>query len=167
MAAGWVSGLLVLSVLLDSAGRLLHGSWVQYLSPFYYYNLNRPLIPSFPNQPLAAVLLASLAVLCAGASLLLFARRDIGGVAFSRLGQQEGGNHYAVSSLRQAERALSTRSVSLQTLHRDGWSAFWWGLGIVFGCVYCLVIALATQQAFYQLTQKTSLAATPLFRHAH
>jgi polyether ionophore transport system permease protein len=157
VAAGWVSGLLVLSVLLDSGGRLLHGSWVQYLSPFYYYNLNRPLIPSFPDQPLAAVLLASLAVLCAGASLLLFARRDIGGVAFSRLGQQEGGNHYAASSLRQAERALSTRSVSLQTLHRDGWSAFWWGLGIVFGCIYCLLIALATQQAFYQLTQKSPL----------
>jgi ABC-2 type transport system permease protein len=66
VSAGWVSGLLLLSVLLDSTGRLLNGSWVQYLSPLYYYNLNRPLIPSFPDQPLAAVFLASLAVLCAG-----------------------------------------------------------------------------------------------------
>ena len=87
VSAGWVSGLLLLSVLLDSTGRLLNGSWVQYLSPFYYYNLNRPLIPSFPDQPLAAVLLASLAVLFAGVSLLLFARRDIGGLAFSWLAQ--------------------------------------------------------------------------------
>ena len=109
---------------------------------------------------LAAVLLASLALLCVGASLLLFARRDIGGVAFSWLGQQEGGNHYAASSLRQAERALSTRSVGLQTLRRDGWSALWWGLGVIFGSVYCLVLALSTQQAFYQLTQKT-----PLLQH--
>jgi ABC-2 type transport system permease protein len=160
VAAGWASGLLVLSVLLDSTGRLLHGSWVQYLSPFYYYNLNRPLIPSFPDQPLAAVLLASLAVLCAGASLLLFARRDIGGVAFSWLGKQEPANHFTLRSLSQAERALSTRNVSLQTLHRDRWSAFWWGLGIIFGCVYCLVIALSTQQAFYRLTQET-----PLLQH--
>jgi ABC-2 type transport system permease protein len=157
VAAGWVSGLLLLSVLLDSTGRLLNGSWVQYLSPFYYYNLNRPLIPSFPDQPLAAVLLASLAVLCAGASLLLFARRDIGGVAFSWLGKQEPGNHHALRSLSQAERALSTRNVSLHTLSRDGWSAFWWGLGVIFVCAYCLVIALSTQQAFYRLTQETPL----------
>ena len=157
VAAGWASGLLVLSMLLDSTGRLLHGGWVQFLSPFYYYNLNRPLIPSFPNQPLAAVLLASLAMLCAGVSLLLFARRDIGGVAFSWLNKQEPTNHYTLRSLSEAEHTMSTRNVSLQTLHRDRWSAFWWGLGVIFGCAYCLVIALSTQQAFYELTQKTPL----------
>ena len=96
-------------------------------------------------------------MLCAGASLLLFARRDIGGVAFSWLGQPEPGNHYAASSLSQAERALSTRNVSLQTLRRDGWSAFWWGLGVVFVCAYSLVIALSTQQAFYRLIQETPM----------
>ncbi len=157
VAAGWVSGLLVLSVLLDSTGRLLHGSWVQYLSPFYYYNLNRPLIPSFPDQPLAAVLLASLAVLCVGASLLLFAKRDIGGVAFSWLGKQKPANHHMLHRLSQAEHDLSTQNVSLQTLHRDRWTAFWWGLGVIFVCAYCLVIALSTQQAFYRLTQETPL----------
>jgi len=160
VSSGWTSGLLLLSVLLDSTGRLLNGSWVQYLSPFYYYNLNRPLIPSFPDQPLAAVLLASLAVLCVGASLILFARRDIGGVAFSWLGKQEPGNHQALRSLSQAERALSMRNVSLYTLRRDGWSTFWWGLGVIFVCTYCLVIALSTQQAFYRLIQET-----PLLQH--
>ncbi len=157
VSAGWVSGLLLLSVLLDSTGRLLNGSWVQYLSPFYYYNLNRPLIPSFPDQPLAAVLLASLAVLCAGVSLILFIRRDIGGVAFSWLGKQKSDNHYTLRSLSQAERALSTRNVSLSTLRRDGWPAFWWGLGVIFVCTYCLMIALNTQQAFYRLVQDTPL----------
>jgi ABC-2 type transport system permease protein len=157
VAAGWVSGLLLLSVLLDSTGRLLNGSWAQYLSPLYYYNLNRPLIPSFPDQPLAAVLLASLAVLWAGVSLVLFVRRDIGGTAFSRLGKQEPSNQQALGSLSQAESALSTRNVSLQTLRRDSWSAFWWGLGVLFVCAYCLVIALSTQQAFYRLMQETPL----------
>ena len=57
----------------------------------------------------------------------------------------------------QAERALSTHSVGLQTLYRDGWSVFWWGLGVVVGCIYCLVLALSTQQAFYQLTQQSPL----------
>ncbi len=157
VSAGWVSGLLLLSVLLDSTGRLLNGSWVQYLSPFYYYNLNRPLIPSFPDQPLAAVLLVSLAVLCAGVSLILFARRDIGGVAFLWPGKQEPGNHHALRSLSQAERALSTRNVSLSTLRRDGWPTFWWGLSVLFVCTYCLVIALSTQQVFYKLVQETPL----------
>jgi ABC-2 type transport system permease protein len=160
VSGGWISGLLLLSVLLDSTGRLLNGSWVQYLSPFYYYNLNRPLIPGFPDQPLAAVLLASLAVLCAGVSLILFARRDIGGVAFSWLGKQEPGTHHALRSLSQAEHALSTRNVILSTLRRDGWPAFWWGLGVLFVSAYCLVIALSTQQVFYRLVQET-----PLLQH--
>src|SRR5260370_4805406 len=163
VAAGWTSGLLVLSVLLDSTGRLVNGSWVQYLSPFYDYNLNRPLIPSFPDQPLAAWLLSSLAGLCAGVSLILFARRDIGEVAFLWPGKQEPGNHQALRSLSQAERALSTRNVSLYTLRRDGWPTFWWGLGVIFVCAYCLVIALSTQQVFYRLAQQTPLLPRPFF----
>src|SRR5579884_2100199 len=63
-AAGWASGLLILFVLLNIVGRELHGSWVQYLSPVYYYNLNRPLIASFPDQPLAALVPLLLALLC-------------------------------------------------------------------------------------------------------
>src|SRR5438552_5255048 len=61
-AAGWASGLLLLFVLLDMTGREVSGSWLPYLSPFYYYNLNRPLLPSFPNQPLVALLLLGLSV---------------------------------------------------------------------------------------------------------
>ena len=156
-AAGWTSGLLLLALLLDTTGRLVNGSWVQYLSPFYYYNLNRPLIPSFPDQPLAALLLLGLSVLCAGGSTVLFARRDIGRPAFSWQRKSANGNHQAMRSLSQAERAVSTRGVGLHALATGGWSAFWWGLGVVFVCVYCLVIALGTQQVFYKLVQETPL----------
>jgi hypothetical protein len=48
-AAGGASGLLLLALLLDMTARLLNGSWVRCLSLFYYYNLNRLLIPSFPD----------------------------------------------------------------------------------------------------------------------
>ena len=156
-AAGWASGLLLLALLLDSTGRLVNGSWVQYLSPFYYYNLNRPLIPSFPDQPAGALLLLGLSLLCAGMSLVLFARRDIGRPAFSWQRKSANGNHQALRSLSQAERAVSTRGVGLHALATGGWSAFWWGLGVVFVCVYCLVIALSTQQVFYKLVQETPL----------
>ncbi len=155
-AAGWTSGLLLLAMLLDSTGRLINGSWVQYLSPFYYYNLNRPLIPSFPDQPLAALLLLGLSLLCAGTSLVLFARRDIGRPAFLWQRIYAHDNHQALRSLSQAERAVSTRGVGLHTLATGGWSAFWWGLGVVFVCVYCLVIALSSH-VFNKLVQETPL----------
>jgi len=155
-AAGWTSGLLLLAMLLDSTGRLFNGSWVQYLSPFYYYNLNRPLIPSFPDQPLAALLLLGLSLLCAGTSLVLFARRDIGRPAFLWQRTYARGNHQTLRSLSQAERAVSTRGVGLHTLATGGWTAFWWGLGVVFVCVYCLTIALSSQ-VFNKLIQETPL----------
>jgi ABC-2 type transport system permease protein len=159
-AAGGASGLLLLALLLDITGRLIKSSWLQYLSPFYYYNLNRPLIPSFPDQPAGALLLVGLSLLCAGASLVLFARRDIGRAAFSRLwwqGKQANGHQEVIRSLSRAERSLSTRTVSLHTLSQEGWSAFWWLLGLVIFCVYCLILALNIQQAFYKLVQETPL----------
>ena len=154
-AAGGASGLLLLALLLDIAGREVNGSWVQYLSPFYYYNLNRPLIPSFQNQPVAALLLLGLCVLCVGLSLVLFARRDIGRPTFSWQRQSARGNHQAMRSLSQAERAVSTRAVSLHTLAAQGWSSFWWLLGMVVFCAYILLLVPSIQQAFYKIVQQT------------
>src|SRR6266516_3813518 len=154
-AAGGASGLLLLALLLDITGREIPGSWVQYLSPFHYYNLNRPLIPSFQDQPAAVLLLVGLSVLCAGMSLVLFARRDIGGAAFSWQRKRANSKQQAMDSLSRAERAISTRTVSLHTLFASGWSAFWWLLGIVLFCAYCILLALSIQQQFYKLVQQT------------
>ncbi len=156
-ALGWTSGLLLLSLFLDITGRLVNGSWLQYLSPFYYYNLNRPMIASFPDHPVAALLLVGLSVLCVGAGLVLFARRDIGRAAFSWQRKQAYDQQQAMRSLSRAERAISTRSVSLHTLGVESWFAFWWLLGIVVLCVYCLLLALTIQQQFYKLVQETPL----------
>ncbi len=55
-AAGGASGLMLLTLLLNITGRAVNGSsWLRYLSPFYYYNLNRPLIPSFTGTPAGAL----------------------------------------------------------------------------------------------------------------
>ncbi|MDQ2884460.1 MAG: ABC transporter permease subunit [Chloroflexota bacterium] len=163
VAAGWTSGLLLLTLLLDSTGRLVNGSWVQYLSPFYYYNLNRPLIPSFPDQPVAVLLLLGLSLLCLGISLVLFTRRDIGRAAFSWQRKQAFNNQQALHSLGRAERAFSTRNVSLHTLSEQGWPAFWWLFGVVVLCVYCLLLALYIQQPFDKLVQETPLLQQLLF----
>jgi len=162
-AAGWASGLLILFVLLNMVGRELNGAWVQYLSPVYYYNLNRPLIAGFPDQPLAALVPLGLAVLCLGGSVFLFARRDIGRSAIESQREAAGSRQQALLSLSRAEREVSTRAVGLQTLFADGWGAFWWLLGIVALCALFEFITPAFQKAFNQAVQQTPWLARYLF----
>src|SRR5437763_3135223 len=162
-AAGWASGLLILFVLLNMAGRELNGAWVQYLSPVYYYNLNRPLIAGFPDQPLAALVPLGLAVLCLGGSVFLFARRDIGRSAIESQREVAGSRQQALRSLSRAEREVSTRAVSLHTLSADGWGAFWWLLGIVAFCALFEFITPAFQKAFNQAVQQTPWLTKYLF----
>jgi ABC-2 type transport system permease protein len=154
-AAGWASGLLLLFLLLDITGREVSGSWLQYLSPFYYYNLNRPLLPGFPDQPLAALLLLGLSVLCLLGSLVLFARRDMGRSAFESQRERASDPQQALRSLSRAEREVSTRAVSLQTLFADGWGSFWWLLGIVAFCTGLQFVTPGFQKAFNQAVQQT------------
>jgi ABC-2 type transport system permease protein len=162
-AAGWASGVLLLFLLLDMTGREVSGSWLPYLSPFYYYNLNRPLLPSFTDQPLAALLLLGLSVLCLVGSTVLFARRDIGRSAFGWQRERAGSTQQALRSLSRAERAVSTRSVSLHTLFAQGWSSFWWLFGIVFFCVDIVIFVPGIQEAFYKAVQQTPWLQQYLF----
>ena len=162
-AAGWTSGLLILFVFLYMAGRELNGSWVQYLSPVYYYNLNRPLIAGFPDQPLAALLLLGLAVLCLGGSVFLFARRDIGRSAIESQREVASSRQQALRSLSRAEREVSTRTVGLQTLFADGWSSFWWLLGIVAFCALWQFLTPGIQKFVNQVVQQTPWLAHYLY----
>jgi ABC-2 type transport system permease protein len=162
-AAGWTGGLLILFVLLNMVGRELNGAWVQYLSPVYYYNLNRPLIASFPDQPLAALVPLGLALLCLVGSALLFARRDIGRSAIESQREAASGSLQALRSLSRAESEVSTRSVSLHTLFADGWSSFWWLLGIVAFCAALLYITPSFEKAFNEAVQQTPWLAGYLY----
>ena len=154
-SAGLASGLLILFVLLNMAGRELHGLWVQYLSPVYYYNLNRPLLAGFPDQPLAALVPLGLSVLCLVGSVILFARRDMGRSAIESQREVASGTESAQRSLSRAEREVSTRDVGLQTLFEDRWGSFWWLLGMVAYCAALLWVTPGFQQAFYQAVQQT------------
>jgi ABC-2 type transport system permease protein len=162
-AAGWASGLLILFVLLNMVGRELSGAWVQYLSPFYYYNLNRPLIASFPDQPLAALVPLGLSVLCLGGSVILFARRDIDRSAFESQRERASGTEPALRSLSRAERDVSTQTVSLHTFFADAWGSFWWLLGIVAFCAILLYVTPGFQKAFNQAIQQTPWLTRYLF----
>jgi ABC-2 type transport system permease protein len=101
--------------------------WLSRLSPIYYYNLSKPLVPGYGSNGGAMLLLVALAVVLSGAAVWLFVRRDVGGTValpgWLRLPE------------RPASRALpvgdwSLRSVYARSLGMIAMPTFWWTLGI-------------------------------------
>ncbi|HXN01815.1 MAG TPA: ABC transporter permease subunit [Candidatus Dormibacteraeota bacterium] len=127
-AAGATAGLLLVFIVLDMVHRVAPGSeWISRLSPIYYYNLSKALVPSYGVNGGGMLLLLVLAVGLAGAAVWLFVRRDVGGTVplprWLRLPE------------RPASRALpvgdwSLRSVYARSLRMVAMPTFWWTLGI-------------------------------------
>ena len=125
-AAGWTAGLLLVFIVLDMVHRVIPNTeWIARLSPVYYYNLSKPLVPSYGTNGGAMFVQLALAVLLSGGAVWLFQRRDVGGTVplprWLRLPQ------------RQASRALpvgdwSLRSVYARSLSMIAMPAFWWTL---------------------------------------
>src|SRR5205809_741672 len=79
-AAGWTAGLLLLFIVLDMVRRVVSNSeWISRVSPIYYYNLSKPLVPGYGVNAGAMVILLALAVFLGGAAVWLFARRGVDG----------------------------------------------------------------------------------------
>jgi ABC-2 type transport system permease protein len=127
-AAGWTAGLLLIFIVLDMVHRVIPNSeWISRFSPVYYYNLSKPLVPSYGVNAGAMVLLLALTVILSGAAVWLFVRRDVGGtVPLPRW-------------LRLPERAVSRalpvgdwslRSVYARSLGMIAMPTIWWTLGI-------------------------------------
>jgi ABC-2 type transport system permease protein len=127
-AAGWTAGLLLVFIVLDMVHRVVpNGEWISRLSPIYYYNLSKPLVPGYGANAGAMVVLLALAAILGAAAVWLFVRRDVGGtVALPR---------WLRLPERQASRALpvadwSLRSVYARSLGMIAIPALWWTLGI-------------------------------------
>src|SRR5579863_7859014 len=88
-ASGITGGLLVVFIVLDMVHRVVPNTeWISRLSPVYYYNLSKPLVPatsygvpssSYGANPGAMLFLLALCIILSGAAVWLFARRDVGG----------------------------------------------------------------------------------------
>ena len=127
-AAGSTAGLLVFFIVLDMVHRVVPNSeWISRLSPIYYYNLSKPLIPSFGTNFGAMAVELVLAAILGGAAIWLFVRRDVGGtVPLPRWLQLPE---------RHASRALpvgdwSLRSVYARSMGMIAMPTLWWTLGI-------------------------------------
>jgi ABC-2 type transport system permease protein len=153
-AAGWTGGLLLFFIVLDMVHRVIPNTeWLSRLSPVYYYNLSKPLVPGYGTNPGAMLVLLALCILLGGAAIWLFARRDVGGVvagpSFLRLPERTA----------RPERALpvnawSLRSVYTRSLRMIAVPAFWWTLAIAGFAGWMVVIVKQIE------TQMTSLYAS-------
>src|SRR5262249_61166766 len=68
-------------IVLDMSHRVIpNPEWLSSLSPIYYYNLSKPLIPSFGINAGGMLVMLALAVVLTAAGIWLFVRRDVGDV---------------------------------------------------------------------------------------
>jgi ABC-2 type transport system permease protein len=131
-AAGVAAMLLAVAVLTDATGRTVAGTgWLRLGSPLYYYTANKPLIPGYPADPGAAAVLVGLCLALGAGSLLLFGRRDVGGVTLLALpGTDRRGHDGDRQVLAKAWGALWQRTIGLRALRAQAPAALWWTLGV-------------------------------------
>jgi ABC-2 type transport system permease protein len=127
-AAGWTAGLLLVFIVLDMVHRVVPNSeWISRLSPIYYYNQTKALVPSVGANGGAMLLLLAVAVILSGAAVWLFARRDVGGTVplprWLRLPERTASRALPVSD-------WSLRSVYARSLGMIAMPTVWWTLGI-------------------------------------
>jgi len=139
-AAGVTGGLLLVFIVLDMVHRVIPGTeWLSRLSPVYYYNLSKPLVPSYGTNPGALLVLLGLSVLLSGAALLLFVRRDVGATvalpSFLRLPERIVRPEQALPV-----NAWSLRSVYARSLAKIAFPTFWWTLGIAGFAAWMVVV---------------------------
>jgi ABC-2 type transport system permease protein len=134
-AAGLAGAVMVVAYLIDGTGRVANAAWLSHLSPFYYYDLSKPLIPGLGVDKGGVLVQAVLALVLGGASVPLFLRRDIGGVAW--VSRREHAPRGRRDRLELPYDARSLRAVWARGLAAQVPSALWWiaGLGIYAGWI--------------------------------
>ena len=161
-AAGWTAGLLLVFIVLDMVHRVVPNTdWISRLSPIYYYNLSKPLIPSYGVNAGAMVFQLALAAVLGGAAVWLFVRRDVGGTV--------GLPRWLRLPERQASRALpvgdwSLGSVYARSLGVSAMPTFWWTLGIA-GFASWMVFVVQLMESKLSALLSSSPAFTTLINN--
>src|SRR5256886_1527857 len=110
-ASGLTAAILAAAIVVDMVHRVVPNTeWLSRLSPIYYYNLSKPLVPGYGANLGATAFLVALAVVFAGIGLWLFAHRDVGGVAV-RLPARNASATQALPTSDWSLRSLYARSL--------------------------------------------------------
>ncbi|HSS60588.1 MAG TPA: ABC transporter permease subunit, partial [Candidatus Limnocylindrales bacterium] len=139
-AAGATGALLLISIVVDMVHRVIPNTdWLSHLSPVYYYNLSKPLVPSYGVSVGGMLVLLALTVLPTAAAIALFVRRDIGDAVrlpwSARLARRRAGPSRALPVADWSLRSVYTRSLAVIAL-----PTFWWTLGIAGYAAWMVVV---------------------------
>ncbi|HEY7416208.1 MAG TPA: ABC transporter permease subunit, partial [Ktedonobacteraceae bacterium] len=130
-ASGITGALLAISFVIDGTGRTIkNGTWLQRFSPLYYYDINKPLIPSVAMNYAAPAALFAASLLLILISIVLFTVRDANGIAWPAT-RRRARVIVQQRVLERAWRSLSTHVVSLRTLSAQLLSIFWWLVALI------------------------------------
>jgi ABC-2 type transport system permease protein len=159
-AAGLTGALMVFFFVLDGTGRAIPAdAGIRPFSPFYYYDLNTPLVPGYTPNWGAFALLIVFSLVLVGAALPLFMRRDIGRsvLADVSLGQTRmEAVQPAGPVLAREERDVWVRGIGLQALRRQATESFWWIVSMALVAGFFVFFAKSAEQSFLQLLQSNT-----------
>jgi len=147
-ASGVTAGILLVAIVVDMVHRVVPNTvWLSQLSPVYYYNLSKPLVPGYGVNPGAMLVMVGLTVILSGAAVWLFARRDVGGVVL-HLPQR---TNMETRALPQSDWSL--RSVYSRSLGMIVTPTLWWTLAIAGFAAWMVVIVKQTETSLKSLLQ--------------
>ena len=157
-AAGSTAAFLLVFIVLDMAHRVIANTeWISRLSPVYYFNLSKPLVPGYGADPGAMLLLLVVTLLLTAAAVRLFVRRDVGGVVwpeFLRLPPPSGRPRRSV-----LQGSWSLRSIYARGLAMVAMPTFWWTLAIAGFGGWMVVIVKQTEAQLVSIMKGSQLLA--------
>jgi ABC-2 type transport system permease protein len=153
---------LLVFIVLDMVHRVIPGTeWISRLSPIYYYNLSKPLVPSYGTNAGAMLVLLALALLLSAAAVSLFVRRDVGGTVavpgWLRLPRRAAPPGGALPV-----RDWSLRSVYARSLGMIAMPTFWWTLGIAGFAGWMIVVVKQTESKLSAIADSSPFLKTLL-----
>jgi ABC-2 type transport system permease protein len=150
-AAGWTGGLLLLSIVLDMLHRVVSGTeLISRISPVYYYNLSKPLVPAYGTNVGGMLVMLAISVILSGAAIWLFVGRDVGAPValpgFLRVPEREVSPERALPVNAWSLRSVYARSVAKLTA-----STLWWTLAIAGFSAFMVFVFQQTEQKLQSL----------------
>lgn len=155
-ASGITGGLLFLFIVLDMMHRVIPGTLsISRISPVFYYNLSKPLVPSFGTDAGALALLAAVSVALSAAAIVLFARRDVRRTVplprWLTPRERIAGRRSVLPAT-----AWSLRSVYSRGLAMAAAPTVWWTIGIAGFASFMVVVVKQIEDKLAAITSGSS-----------
>jgi ABC-2 type transport system permease protein len=157
-AAGITGALLLIFIAVDMVHRVIPNTeWFSELSPIYYYNLSKPLIPSYGSNVGAMLLMLALTLVLTAAAIALFVRRDVGDAVRIPIAGRFVRPQPPSKAL--PERDWSLGSVYARSLAVVAMPAFWWTLGMAGWAAWMIVVVNQMVDSLTKLLASTANGA--------